>query len=100
MAIKNYIWIEKASRGEKLNLKEMPSDFYTWKEDAQPFLIEIGKRARAIAQAEGASFPQKMMMKEIEACYGKALHADCAYTIYVNCHHALGWFSKMVRNEL
>lgn len=94
--MKNYNFIERAANGEVIILKEMES-FCSW-DEAQPFLIEVGKRARALA-TESKMFLHKMMMKEIESCYYKALHADCGFTMHSQCEMALGWFSKMVRKE-
>lgn len=95
--MKNYNYIELAAEGKSFDARQM-ENFTAWNE-AQPFLIEVGKRARAIVNADGM-FILKMMMKEIEMCYSKALHADCGYTMHVNCTAALIWYSKMVTKKL
>lgn len=92
--MKNQDYIAKAMNGETFELKDMES-FTTW-EEAQPFLIEVGRQARKIAEANIDSFFASKMMGEIEQAYYRALHADCGFMVNVNAETAMGWFVKMV----
>ena len=80
---------------ETFELRDMEC-FSTW-EETQPFMIEVGKQARKIAQAHEDSFMAKMMMKEIENDYFKALHADCGFMMHNAAEHAMGWFKEMIK---
>ena len=92
--MKNQEYITKAMNQETFELRDM-ENFYTW-EETQPFMIELGKQARKIAQANEDSFRANMMMKEIENDYFKALHADCGFMMDAAAEHAMGWFKEMV----
>ena len=93
--MKNAEYITKAMNQETFELRDM-ENFYTW-EETQPFMIEVGKQARKIAQAHEDSFIAKMMMKEIENDYFKALHADCGFTMHASASHAMGYFKEMIK---
>ena len=92
--MKNQDYITKAMNKETFELRDMES-FTTW-EEAKPFLIEVGKQARKIANANADSFFAKKMMNEVEEAYFRALKADCGFMVNVNAETAMGWFIKMV----
>lgn len=92
--MKNQEFIERVIKGEKINSREMVN-FTTW-EETQPFIIEVGKNARNIAERNNGSFFAKKMMGEVEKAYFKALHADCGYTMHIAAQDAIGWLAQMV----
>lgn len=92
--MKNQDYITKAMNQESFELREM-ENFTTW-EETKPFMIEVGKKARKIAEANADSFFAKKMMSEIEDAYYRALKADCGFTMHNAAETAMGWFVKMV----
>lgn len=92
--MKNQDYITKAMNQETFELKDMEC-FTTW-EEAKPFLIEVGKQARKIANANADSFFAKKMMNEVEEAYFRALKADCGFTMHNAAETAMGWLVKMI----
>ena len=92
--MKNQNYIDKAMKKESFELKEM-ENFYTW-EEAKPFLIEVGKKARKIANANAESIFAKKMMHEVEEAYFRAMKADCGFMVNAKAASAMGWLVKMV----
>jgi uncharacterized linocin/CFP29 family protein len=96
--IKNIQAINEVMNEQHINDQKFLANldnFTEFENDAQPFLIEVGKKARALSN-ENDRFVVKMMMKEIENCYFAALKADCGYMIHANCSKALGWLNAMI----
>lgn len=86
--------INRLMNGENVEIMEVPN--FTSFEEAKEFMIECGKAARKIADANEDSFFAKKMMGEVENAWYSALHADCGFMVYNAACKAFGWLKKMV----